>query len=107
MKILYNVTIIIDLSVHHDWLDWMKTVHIPAVMATGQFISHTMSRIIEEDHNADGVTYAIQYIAQDILAYENYRKNYAPQLQQETERRYHGKYGAFRTCMEIVDESKA
>jgi hypothetical protein len=105
MKILYNVTIIIDHTVHEEWLVWMKTIHIPAVMASGQFISHTMSKIIEDGHNADGVTYAIHYIAPDILAYEHYQKNHAPQLQEETQRRYNGKFGAFRTCMEIIDES--
>ncbi len=89
---------------HEEWLAWMKTTHIPAVMATGQFMSHTMSKIIEETYNQDGVTYAVQYIAKDIMTYENYQQNYAPQLQRETQQKYSGKYAAFRTCMEIVDE---
>lgn len=107
MRILYNVTIIIDHSVHEEWLEWMKAEHIPAVLATGQFSGHTMSRIIEDEHNADGVTYAIQYIAHDINAYHHYQATFAPALQAETQAKYGGKYGAFRTCMEIVDHSNA
>jgi Domain of unknown function (DUF4286) len=107
MKILYNVTIIIDHAVHDEWLAWMKSEHIPAVLATGQFTGHTMSRILEDEHNADGVTYAIQYIAHNMDAYQYYQATFAPALQAETQARYGGKFGAFRTCMEIVDHSNA
>jgi Domain of unknown function (DUF4286) len=100
-QILYNVTVIIDHSVHEEWLEWMKTHHIPAVMNTGQFLSHKLCKIIE-DHNSDGVTYAIQYIADSIETYYIYQEKYAPQLQQETQLKYGGKFGAFRTVMEIV-----
>ncbi|MEO8448027.1 MAG: DUF4286 family protein, partial [bacterium] len=27
--ILYNVTVNVDDSVHDEWLEWMKTIHIP------------------------------------------------------------------------------
>ena len=35
--IIYNVTVSIDESVKGEWLDWMKTEHIPEVMACGIF----------------------------------------------------------------------
>mgnify|MGYP002347735554 CR=1 FL=1 len=37
MKLLYNVTIKVESDIHHEWLEWMKTVHIPDVMATNSF----------------------------------------------------------------------
>jgi hypothetical protein len=101
-QILYNVTIIIDHSVHEEWLTWMKEEHIPAVMATGQFLSNKMCKIIDEHSNDDGVTYAIQYIAQDMDTYHNYQQQFAPALQQETLQKFGGKFGAFRTVMEIL-----
>ncbi len=105
MKILYNVTIIIDHSVHEEWLQWMRTEHIPAVMATNHFLEYKMSRILEEHQNADGVTYAIQYLSPNIETYTNYQQLHAPRLQQETLAKYNGKFAAFRTCMEVVDDS--
>ncbi|MBK7007819.1 MAG: DUF4286 family protein [Saprospiraceae bacterium] len=72
MPVVYNVTIIIDHSVHDEWVDWMKNEHIPEVMATGKFTSWKMLRIIE-DHNPDGMTYAIQYQAPDMETYLTYQ----------------------------------
>ena len=37
-KIIYNVTVNIDDSVHDEWLEWMQTQHIPDVMSTGYFL---------------------------------------------------------------------
>ncbi|MBK8109991.1 MAG: DUF4286 family protein [Saprospiraceae bacterium] len=79
MPVVYNVTIIIDHSVHDEWVDWMKNEHIPEVMATGKFTSWKMLRIIE-DHNPDGLTYAIQYQAPDMEAYLTYQNECAPAL---------------------------
>ena len=99
--IVYNVTIIIDHSCHDEWLEWMKEIHIPEVMATGIFSDHKMLKIIE-DYNPDGVTYGIQYFCPNMEALHHYESEFAPQLRQKTEERYSGKYGAFRTLLEVV-----
>jgi len=104
MPVVYNVTIIIDHSVHDEWVDWMKNEHIPEVMATGKFTSWKMLRIIE-DHNPDGMTYAIQYHAPDMEAYLTYQNECAPALQQDAQNKFGGLFGAFRTCMEVIEES--
>jgi hypothetical protein len=51
--IVYNVTVKVDLAVAEDWLAWMKTEHIPEVLATGMFISYRMLRILN-DEDPDG-----------------------------------------------------
>ncbi|MBP6398651.1 MAG: DUF4286 family protein [Saprospiraceae bacterium] len=99
MPILYNVTIIIDHSVHDQWVEWMKNEHIPDVMATGKFTSWKMLRIVE-DHNPDGITYAIQYQAPDMETYLAYQNDCALALQQKTQNLYGGKFAAFRTLLE-------
>ncbi|HMS99541.1 MAG TPA: DUF4286 family protein [Saprospiraceae bacterium] len=99
MPVVYNVTIIIDHSVHDEWVDWMKNEHIPEVMATGKFTSWKMLRIIE-DHNPDGMTYAIQYHAPDMEAYVAYQQECASALQQKTQNLFGGKFAAFRTLLE-------
>ncbi len=101
MPVLYNVTIIIDHSVHDEWTAWMQNTHIPEVMATGKFTSWKMLKILE-DHNPDGVTYAIQYTAPDLSSYLEYQNEHAPGLQQKTQALYGGKFAAFRTLLEEV-----
>jgi len=99
--ILYNVTVKILNEFKADWLDWMKTVHIPDVMNTGLFIENKICRIIEED--PDGETYAIQYFCKDMDAFMKYQNEHAKELQKEHTQRYDGKYVAFRTLMEVIE----
>ncbi len=102
--ILYNVTINIDETVHEEWLQWMKEVHIPDVMNTGLFIENKICRIHAEEKG--GRAYSIQYILNSIEDYNEYQKKYAPALQQEHTVKYNGKFAAFRTILEIVHEVK-
>ena len=43
--IIYNVTIKVQASIHQEWLVWLKTDHIPAILNTGCF---THSNILEQ-----------------------------------------------------------
>ncbi|MBK9150261.1 MAG: DUF4286 family protein [Saprospiraceae bacterium] len=103
MKVLYNVTVKIDHSVHDEWLSWMTAVHIPDVMATGCFESYTMNRIIG-DNDEHGQGYAIQYTARNMQEFQRYNTDYAPSLQKAHAERYRDMYVAFRTLMEIVEQ---
>lgn len=98
--IIYNVTVNVDADVAEEWLHWMKTVHIPDVMATGMFLDNRICRVLAEEEG--GFTYAIQYTAADMATYERYKDRHAPRLQAETQRRYAGKFVAFRTLLEVV-----
>jgi hypothetical protein len=103
--ILYNVTINIDESVHDEWLHWMKTVHIPDVMATGFFLENRLARILAEEEG--GMAYSIQYTLKSMDDYKTYQAPHAPRLQNEHSQRYNGKFGAFRTLLHIVHSVQA
>lgn len=99
--IIYNVTIKIDLSVHDTWLNWMKEDHIPRVLATGCFVQHKLYRVLQEDET-DGITYAVQYFANNISDYFDYKETYASGLQKEASDFFPGKFHAFRTILKEV-----
>jgi hypothetical protein len=101
MKILYNVTVIVDDSIMEEWKKWMIDIHIPEVMATGAFETYQFQKILTEGSEG-GTTFAIQYLSQNREEYERYQMQHAPKLQEEHRRRYQGKFGAFRTIMEIL-----
>jgi hypothetical protein len=100
-QIIYNITLNIDHSVVEEWLEWMKTVHIPDVMATGKFTANRILRLIG-DEDSGGVTFAIQYTATDMQSYEDYRTNFAPALQAEHTAKFKDRFVAFRTLLEVV-----
>ncbi len=98
--IVYNVTVSVDAEVAEEWLHWMRTVHVPDVMATGLFLDHRIMRVLAEDEG--GLTYAVQYTCADMAAYERYREQHAARLQAETHKRYGPRLAAFRTLLEVL-----
>lgn len=99
--IVYSVTLKVDLDVHNEWLEWMKTIHILDVLATKKFVDYRMLRILAEDER-DGITYNIQYRAETISDYFDYQKEFAPALQIEHSAKYKDKVVAFRTLLKEV-----
>lgn len=102
--ILYNVTVAIDPSVEKEWVKWMRSVHIPDVMATGCFIESRFSKVLTEDE--EGLSYAITYLCPDKDLLEKYRKNHAPILQKEHSEKFNGRFAAFRTLLDVIEEFK-
>jgi hypothetical protein len=103
--ILYNVTVSIDPSVSEEWLNWMRSTHIPDVMATGCFMESRISKIHAEDEG--GLTYSIMYLCSSQERLDEYREIHAPSLQKHHSERYVGKFAAFRTFLSVIEEFKA
>lgn len=102
--IIYNVTINIDEDVHDEWLQWMNEVHIPDVMSCGLFTNARMCRLLEVEE--EGSTYAVQYSADTMKDFEQYRDVFAPALQASTRQKFGDKFVAFRTVLEVVYEHR-
>ncbi len=100
--IIYNVTVNLEEDIHLDWLNWMKTVHIPDVMNTGYFLENKMCKVLSTQEDETGHTYGIQYICASMDDLDEYQANHAPALQKDHLDRYSGKFVAFRTLLEIV-----
>lgn len=103
--ILYNVTVSIDESIHIEWLEWMKSKHIPDVMETGCFREARISRVHGEEEG--GFTFAITYVSPSQEVLDVYQQKHAPSLQQEHNEKFSGKVAAFRTLLTILEEFKA
>jgi len=98
--ILYNVTIIIEDSIHDPWLKWMQEIHIEQVMDTGCFVSNRMLKVLDSPN--EGITYCIQYVADSLDKYEVYREKYSTDLQAEFPAEFSNKFVSFRTLMEFT-----
>lgn len=101
--IVYNVTVKIDHAVADDWLAWMRREHIPEVIATGTFTSYKLLRIVN-DEEADGMTYAVQYVCPSRKQFDTFVRSYAPDLQKKHRTRYNNSFIAIRTLMQVVEE---
>ena len=101
MKIIYNVTVSIDYSVENEWVNWMKSKHIPDVLNTGLFIEAKLSRILAEE--SGGASYSIQYLCENMADYDKYQKEHAMALQQEHTKLFQGKFASFRTLLKVEE----
>ncbi len=98
--IIYNVTVNIENDVREEWLQWMKTKHIPDVMATGYFLENKICKVLIDEEQ--GTTYSIQYTCSSMDDLKEYQAKHAPRLQKEVTDKYANKFVAFRTLLEIV-----
>jgi len=98
--IIYNVTVNIDNDVREEWLQWMKSKHIPDVMNTGHFLEYKICRVLVEEEQ--GTTYSIQYTCANMNDLEDYKSKHAPRLQKDVADKYGDKLVAFRTLLEVI-----
>lgn len=99
---IYNVTINIEESIHQQWLKWMKTEHIPAMLDTGKFSKALMTQVqIEEEMG--GVTYSVQYRTDSKATLEKYYAEDAEKLRAQS-KPFEGKFIAFRTELAVICE---
>lgn len=103
--VLYNVTVNIDDAVHDDWMQWMREVHIPEVMACGLFLENRFCKI--DAYEEGGKSYSIQYLAKSRSDYDRYQREFAAALQAKHNERYNGKFAAFRTLLDVIDIQSA
>lgn len=99
--ILYNVTIKVDQSIAAEWLTWLKNEHIPDMRSTGCFHHASVFRLLESDES-DGITFAIQYHAENIEAYKTYLLDHAADMRKKGSEKWSNKFVAFRSVLELV-----
>ena len=99
--ILYNITLNIEEDIEEDWLQWMKKVHIPAMVDTGYFTNHRLFRLIKSGE--EGVTYSAQFEAESLSKLQQYMATHSPRLQQEHHDKFGEKVVSFRSILEQVD----
>lgn len=101
--ILYNVTLSIDEACEVEWLKWMKEIHIPEVIKTGFFRDCKLCRLIGSEEQG-GKTYAIMYTAHNERGLTEYKSKHSAKLQNEHNLKFQGKFVAFRTELNVLEE---
>lgn len=96
--IIYEVHISIDEEVEEEWLNWMKTVHVPHVIATGLVQSYQiLTTFFESSH-----LYLFQYYFDALEDYEQYQQKFSPSLREEVLEKYEGKFRSKRAIYKRV-----
>jgi hypothetical protein len=99
--LIYNVTTGVDKSIEHEWLVWMREIHIPDVLRTNMFVGYKMYKILTTDQE-ETVSYAIQYSAKSINEIERYLEEFAPALREDAKKKFGEQQASFRTLLQEV-----
>jgi hypothetical protein len=98
--IIYSVMVTIEVGIEREWFDWMRQVHVPAVLRTGCFAEATIYKLIESKR--DEPNYVIHYRCPSMEEYQRYRDHFASALQKEHSDRFRGRFRASRQILEEV-----
>ena len=90
MSAYYEVNMEVDSSIAEEWVEYMRSEHIPEVMQTGVFSSCQFLRIIEPAKEGFEC-FRITYEAKNLSAIQEYRSEMSPELQRKHNERY-GEY---------------
>lgn len=93
----YEVKITIEASVEGEWLRWMKTKHLPDVIATGLIKSFQILKPREQDS-----TYLFHYHFGNPEDYEHYQEVHAPRLKAGPAQKYLGMFKAERRLLQWI-----
>ncbi|MEY3689537.1 MAG: hypothetical protein RIT37_1099 [Bacteroidota bacterium] len=87
MSAFYEVTMEVDSSIAEEWVEYMRSEHIPEVMTTGVFTSCQFLRIIEPAKEGFD-SFRITYEAENLSAIQAYRADLSPELRRKHDERY-------------------
>ena len=98
---VYNITTRVDPGIAGDWVRWQKEVHIPEILATGHFTGFRMYELLEQD-TPEGRTYVVQFLARDLLCYQEYMTFHHPGLREKAIQKWGDRFLSFRTLLSEI-----
>ena len=97
--IIFNITVNISYEAEKDWLQFMKTVQIPEIMATNLPLDCKLFRLLTEIEN-EGSTYTSQFSFRTMEDFLAYQTHFQADIQERHHQLFNGQYVSFRTLLE-------
>lgn len=97
---LYNITVIVETDSAFDFLQWVNANFIDKIMQTECFVSNRFLKIVDSPN--DGVSYCLQFIAETLESYSDYKENHEQTLLAQLYSQFDKKLVTFSTLMEFL-----
>jgi hypothetical protein len=100
--ILYNITVNIEPHIKNSWLDYVRNIYVPSVMATNLFVDHRIFKLLN-DSSESGLTYSIQFYSNTLSEAEQYIGEHAQEITSLHNQRFRHQQVSFMTMLESLD----
>ncbi len=100
MYYIYNVTSLIDESIHEQWLEWIKP-QMRKMLNTKCFTRAKVTQVLVKEEMG-GVTYSVQYDCPSKAHLLEFYEKYADDFQRETFAKFADKVLTFATELKVV-----
>lgn len=97
---LYNITVIVETDSAFDFLQWVNANFVDKIMQTECFVSNRFLKIVDSPN--DGVSYCLQFIAETLESYSDYKENHEHTLLAQLYSQFDKKLVTFSTLMEFL-----
>ncbi len=101
--LLYNETIGIDKQVEPQFISWIKSFYIPAVIGTGLFVEYKIYKVLTHDDESS-TSYSLQFFSNSIEQVLEFINDHSPKLVEEQILYFKDKHITFRTLLEEVQQ---
>jgi hypothetical protein len=99
---ILNITYNLEPPIEQEWLHDMTMEHIPDVLNTNKFMNHRVLRLVNEHPDANGNTYAIQFMATKIADIQAYLAHEGAILENKVLAKYGESIVSFSTVLEEI-----
>ena len=99
--ILYNITVILDEGIEPEWLTWINQDFIPQALSSNLLVSNRILKVLDSPN--EGVTYCLQFIADNLQNYNEFKDNHAASLLDSHTVKFKNQSVFFSTIMEFIN----
>lgn len=99
--ILYNITVIIEESIETDWLKWINQYFVPEALSSNLLVSSRLLKVLDSPN--EGSTFCLQFIADNIQNYNEFKNLHASALLDEHALEFKNKSVFFSSVMEFIN----
>lgn len=97
--ILFNITILSDNEVHEELKSWILTDFLPNIAKEQIFKSQSLLKVLNSPN--EGVTYSLQFIADNEDKIDAFRKGHLLSLHNKAQTEYENKIYLLESLMEF------
>jgi len=100
--LIFNTTYKVSGSITDSWLDWMRVIHIPFMLANKQFSHPQIAKIVGSE-DEQGVSFSVQFRISDMQTLMNWHKLNATEFQNNFQQKFGNDVQFFSTVLEVVE----